>query len=450
MAGTRKQDNPVLTAAKREDYNVVKAALVDLKNKSKAKKVSLCEDNSAEQAIDLLADDNGNAGTLLHYAALWGWTDVITYVVESEGINVNLTNKKSGKTPFMLAVENRQMLAALLLLILGANPQAKNNNGYTALHYAIMCDDEETVRFTHWVMKRSIKSESCAKAYPSLAAYLCSPLSGGEQTVCPKSPTDVCDPLNAENDVNVTALMVAVAYGRVRTTKELLCLGACVKRCDADGNTALILVSQITKVEQSKVNWLNRENYNSADEEIMTLLLDYGTCPNVSNFKGRTALHYAVLSRRLNLVQLLLRAGASVNVRDSDGASPRDLAVRSDDEVLRTFMCMSLSKIIRVLGKMAPFPRPKPGCSLCEQHQQQHQEKPLFNPASTCPFQLDSPNKQAEHCHSKQHSPVQICPQPVSFSYAPEPSCPRLMPSAPPDISEQNEKSCSSPPADYK
>jgi ankyrin repeat protein len=91
-------------------------------------------------------------------------------------------------------------------------------------------------------------------------------------------------------------------------------------------------------VEQCKVNWLNRENYSSNDHEIVSLLLDAGSDPNSANFKGRSALHYAVINGRLDIVQLLLRAGARLVDPDVNGDTPRDLAAKSDNDSVRSFM----------------------------------------------------------------------------------------------------------------
>ncbi len=83
-------------------------------------------------------------------------------------------------------------------------------------------------------------------ARDSNAAGCCGAEASPSNVICPVSPLDLCDPLDTENDVNVTPLMVAVAYGRVNTAKALLKLGSSVKRCDSDGNTPLIIVAQVS------------------------------------------------------------------------------------------------------------------------------------------------------------------------------------------------------------
>ncbi len=50
-----------------------------------------------------------------------------------------------------------------------------------------------------------------------------------------------------------------------------------------------------------------------------------------SDFRGTTALHYAVLADRKEVVKILMEFGADPNVRNKIGHIPRDLA--RDDEM---------------------------------------------------------------------------------------------------------------------
>jgi len=62
--------------------------------------------------------------------------------------------------------------------------------------------------------------------------------------------------------------------------------------------------------------------------------VDGGTSPDLAGPAGRTPLFYAVDARRLDVVELLLARGATVDVHDHhDGSTPLHLAVRNDDAV---------------------------------------------------------------------------------------------------------------------
>jgi ankyrin repeat protein len=86
----------ILIAAKRENYNYVKSTLITAKLKARSPRAPCSEDTTDK--LDFYLDDGANAGTLLHYASLWGWTDVICYLIESEGKN----NKKSNLETHLL------------------------------------------------------------------------------------------------------------------------------------------------------------------------------------------------------------------------------------------------------------------------------------------------------------------------------------------------------------
>jgi ankyrin repeat protein len=59
------------------------------------------------------------------------------------------------------------------------------------------------------------------------------------------------------------------------------------------------------------------------------LLLKEGANPNVLNQKGNAPLHYAILQNRLQLVNLLVRHRANVDLESSIGGTCRELAAQT-------------------------------------------------------------------------------------------------------------------------
>ncbi|MBP3302444.1 MAG: ankyrin repeat domain-containing protein [Opitutales bacterium] len=65
--------------------------------------------------------------------------------------------------------------------------------------------------------------------------------------------------------------------------------------------------------------------------EILRVLIEYGTSPNLSDpVTGRNALHYAVIAGSASAVSYLLSTDINVNERDHAGETPLDLAKKSD------------------------------------------------------------------------------------------------------------------------
>jgi hypothetical protein len=67
--------------------------------------------------------------------------------------------------------------------------------------------------------------------------------------------------------------------------------------------------------------------------EIAQLLIEHGADLNARNGNDGTALMFATLFGRHNIVPVLLEAGADTTLRDVRGLSARDLAVQQGNEV---------------------------------------------------------------------------------------------------------------------
>ena len=68
------------------------------------------------------------------------------------------------------------------------------------------------------------------------------------------------------------------------------------------------------------------------------LLLAKGVNANQRNFKGRTGLHYATEIGNKILVKIFLTMGASFDLKDINGVTPRDIAfMKKDYEIMQMF-----------------------------------------------------------------------------------------------------------------
>jgi len=60
---------------------------------------------------------------------------------------------------------------------------------------------------------------------------------------------------------------------------------------------------------------------------LLMLLLEYGADPNYQDFRGYTALHYAIRNNHCyEVCDLLIQAGSDIHIKNSEGYSPNDFA----------------------------------------------------------------------------------------------------------------------------
>ena len=86
-------------------------------------------------------------------------------------------------------------------------------------------------------------------------------------------------------------------------------------------------------------------------------MIERGLDINATNKIGATALHYAVRSGNLGMVNFLVERGAKIGVRDAKGSTPTEVAqAMSEQEGLsgpmgRTISKKQINKIISALTK---------------------------------------------------------------------------------------------------
>ncbi len=118
--------------------------------------------------------------------------------------------------------------------------------------------------------------------------------------------------VNATDDQQRTALMLASFNGHTTVVKLLLDEGATVDHRDAFGRTALMFAATGT------------------DAETVELLLDAGADVNaVDSGEGFTALMHAAAEGQTKVVQVLLKHQADPDIRDVDGDTARDFATQN-------------------------------------------------------------------------------------------------------------------------
>ena len=105
-------------------------------------------------------------------------------------------------------------------------------------------------------------------------------------------------------------LHYAVYYMDLEMVQVLFDCGAGINARNRAGSTSLL--------------YALKRHAQSTDPGVVLWLLNHGADPNVPNDDGRTSLHVALGSGRIEIARLLVEHGASVMVKDMDGRTPLD------------------------------------------------------------------------------------------------------------------------------
>ena len=197
------------------------------------------------------------------------------------GADVNAANKQ-GYTALHMAVRRGQKDAAALLLEKGANVNAERK-GKTTLDFA--GKNEEIAAL---LREKGGKTGKEIKAAGSIFSAAQSGLVDAVKTHL-AAGVDV----NGKNKGGYTALHLAAKKGHVEVAKALLEAKADIGLASKSGKTALHYVA-----------------YYNGNLDLAKALLDAGANPNVLDKRKKTPLDYAVSRKNDELVELLLAKGA--------------------------------------------------------------------------------------------------------------------------------------------
>ena len=67
---------------------------------------------------------------------------------------------------------------------------------------------------------------------------------------------------------------------------------------------------------------------------VVTLITDFGADPNLKNYLGKTVLHRMVTADDVDIADALISNGADPNIKDNDGFSPLDYAIKYKQSIM--------------------------------------------------------------------------------------------------------------------
>ncbi|XP_063067849.1 ankyrin repeat domain-containing protein 16-like [Engraulis encrasicolus] len=322
----------------------------------------------------------GRSGdTVLHYAGRHGHLDIIKYLVEEIGMDIELYNgdykrplheaasmshascvsylltrgakvdslKKADWTPLMMACTRRSLEVMELLLGAGASASLKNKDGWTAFHIACREGDPAVIQHLLLVDSEIWRTESKTKRTPLHTAAM----HGYEEVV--RILLERCEyGRDSKDSCGVTPFMDALRSGHVNVAKLLLekhqaspvavdVLGVpplhqvCVTGQEGAlhylvGELGVDVNTKATRMQLTGLHYAAKEGHTST----IKTLLELGADLYATDTKGRTALHMASIGQHAATAAALL----SLGLRDSADASGVRAAQLAKKPDLRTVL----------------------------------------------------------------------------------------------------------------
>ena len=325
--------------AKTKQYTT---ALMLASSKGNIDAINILLSAGADHAI---ADADGDS--CIHYAVRGDCRKEVLQSIVDKGADVNATNNKN-ITPLMLASTKGNVDAVNLLLSAGADQTIEDDTGYTWIHYAVFGDCRKEVLQSIVDLGAKVN----AKTKQNTTALMLASRKGnidainvllsaqGVQAIedingnswihyavlgdCSKevlqSIIDQGADVNATNKQNATPLMLASKKGNVDVMNVLLSAGANMALKSMCGNT-----------------WIHYAIHGDCSKEVLQSIIDFGADVNATNTENCSVLMLASKKGNVDAMNVLLRAGANMALKNINGDTWIHHAVNGDcsKEVLK-------------------------------------------------------------------------------------------------------------------
>ncbi|KAK2558254.1 Ankyrin-1 [Acropora cervicornis] len=304
---------------------------------------------------------NKKSDTPLFVAVRVNCLQAIKEMLNSSQAEQDVKNGRSanGDTLLHLAVANKDLEVAKLLIQAGSPPDEQNNMGRTPLHIAASKGDEEMVKFLQ-----------TAKANPNILdndemTPLHHAAQGGHQTIVSYFLEKFKPDHSARNRDGSTLLHLTCRAGQMEASVALIKRGVLIHMPNKNKYTALhvaalnkkhlaaqLLVgfgADVTVIGGvSKETPLHMAAKVKGGEKVVDVLIKSGADPDTAKEDGERALHLAARCGNVDVVKLLLREDTEVARRSKSGDTPIHFACHNGHyEIVRVLV----EKIFKVKSR---------------------------------------------------------------------------------------------------
>ena len=246
-----------------------------------------------EVEVDHTDDEDGTA---LHWAAENNHADVVQVLIDA-GADIEVRNN-GGNSPLHFACSSGSLDVVKLLVRAGAGVCVTDNDGDTCLMFAACNGHTETVRYLVGLPEVEVDH---ADGEGRTALHLVA----GYHADVVQVLIDAGANIEARDNSGYSPLHFACSSGSPDSVKMLVRAGAGVRVTNNYGDTCLIFAASRghTEIVRYLVGLKEVEVDHTDDED-------------------GTALHWAADNNHADVVQVLIDAGANIEVRDNNGYSP--------------------------------------------------------------------------------------------------------------------------------